>query len=506
MIDLGNLGDLSAAGADPAKIAIVDLADPARPREWLHGEIDRAACAVARALVRRGHRRGDRIAILAANRAEYVAAYLGTMRAGMVSVPVSFKLPPDAIRYVLNDAGVRLIFTDAERRAACPDDVPIVELDGPDFDAFLDPGPFDTVRPGDDEIAMFLYTSGSTGRPKGVPLSHRGQLWSVRYRLDATPDLHRHRFMVAAPLYHMNGLATTKTVLAAHASMVLLPQFRAPAYIEAIARYRATWLSGVPTMLALIARETGELARCDVSSVERIGIGSAPLAQPLIDAVKRIFPGAAITNGYGTTESGAVCFAPRHPRGIPRPDIALGYPIDDVRIRLVKDGNRDADEGELELWTPALMQGYHRLPDKTAAVITEDGFYRTGDLMRRDEHGFYYFVGRADDMFVCGGENIYPGEVERMLERHPDIQQAQVVPVDDEIRGQKPVAFVVPAPGKALTAQAVKDWALAHGPAYAHPRHVELVSELPLGGTGKVDRRVLKERAEAVAGDGARRP
>ena len=138
-------------------------------------------------------------------------------------------------------------------------------------------------------------------------------------------------------------------------------------------------------------------------------------------------------------------------------------------------------------------------------MITEDGFYRTGDLMRRDEHGFYYFVGRADDMFVCGGENIFPGEVERMLERHPDIQQAQVVPVDDEIRGQKPVAFVVPAPGAALTAQAVKDWALTHGPAYAHPRHVELVSELPLGGTGKVDRRVLMERAEAVAGDGAKR-
>jgi acyl-CoA synthetase (AMP-forming)/AMP-acid ligase II len=502
---LGNLGDLSASSGDPAKMAVIDLAEPALPREWSHGDVDRAACAVARGLVRRGHRRGERIAILAANRAEYLAAYLGTMRAGMVSVPVSFKLPADAIRYVLDDAEVRLIFTDAERRATCPDGVPVVTLDGPDLDAFLDPGPFDTVRPAGDEIAMFLYTSGSTGRPKGVPLSHRGQLWSVQYRLDATPDLHRHRFMVAAPLYHMNGLGTSKAVLAGHASMVLLPQFRAPAYIDAIARYRATWLSGVPTMLALIARETDRLARSDVSSVERIGIGSAPLAQPLIDTVKRIFPGATITNGYGTTESGPVCFAPRHPRGTPRPDIALGYPVDGVRLRLVKDGDRDADEGELEVWTPALMQGYHRLPEKTAAVITVDGFYRTGDLMRRDEHGFYYFVGRVDDMFVCGGENIYPGEVERMLERHPDIQQAQVVPVADEIRGQKPIAFVVPAPGAAITAEAVKDWALAHGPAYAHPRHVELVSELPLGGTGKVDRRALVERAEAVAGDRATR-
>jgi acyl-CoA synthetase (AMP-forming)/AMP-acid ligase II len=444
------------------------------------------------------------VAILAANRAEYLAAYLGTMRAGMVSVPVSFKLPRETVAYVLRDADVQLVFTDAEQRSACPPDLPIVELDGPGFDAFLDPGPFDTVRPAEDEIAMFLYTSGSTGRPKGVPLSHAGQLWSIRYRLDTTPDLGRHRFMVAAPLYHMNALGTAKTVLAAHASMVLLPQFRAPAYIEAIARHRGTWISGVPTMLALVARETELLAESDLSSVERIGVGSAPLAQSLIDTVKRIFPGALLTNGYGTTEAGPICFGPRHPRGIPRPDIALGYPIEGIRLRLVRDGDRDADEGELELWTPALMRGYHHLPEKTAAVITDDGYYRTGDVMRRDEHGFYYFVGRADDMFVCGGENIYPGEVERMLERHPDIQQALVVPVDDSVRGQKPVAFVVPTPGATLTEQMVKDFALAHGPAYAHPRHVELVAELPLGGTGKVDRRVLTERAESLAGDGAK--
>lgn len=146
------------------------------------------------------------------------------------------------------------------------------------------------------------------------------------------------------------------------------------------------------------------------------------------------------------------------------------------------------------------MQGYHHLPAKTAGVMTEDGYYRTGDVMRRDEHGFYYFVGRADDMFVCGGENIDPGEVERMLERHPGIQQAAVVPVSDEVRGQKPVAFVVAAPGATVTAGMVKEFALAHGPAYAHPRHVELVAELPLAGTGKVDRRLLIERAEALAG------
>src|SRR5262249_1952508 len=151
------------------------------------------------------------------------------------------------------------------------------------------------------EIAMILYTSGSTGRPKGVLLSHAGQLWAIRQRIDTTPELERHRFMVAAPFYHMNALCTAKLVLAAHASMVLLPQFRAPAFIGAIARYRATWLSGVPTMLALLARETDLLARSDLTSVERVAVGSAPLAQALIDTVKEIFPGALVSNGYGTT-------------------------------------------------------------------------------------------------------------------------------------------------------------------------------------------------------------
>jgi len=499
---LDNLGDLLDPEADPGKTALVDLANPSAPRSWSHGEIDGAAAAVARGLVARGHRRGDRIAILSANRAEYLAAYLGAMRGGMVAVPVSFKLPRDAVEYILRDAGASLVFADAERRPACPPDLTVIELDGAGsdgFEAFLDPGPFETVRPSSDEIAMFLYTSGSTWRPKGVPLSHRGQLWAIQHRLDSTPGLDRHRFMVAAPLYHMNALCTAKLVLAAHASMVMLPQFRAAAFIEAIARYRCTWLSGVPTMLALMARESELLSRSDLSCVERVAVGSAPLAQSLINTVKGLFPGALLSNGYGTTETGPIGFGREHPRGIPCPEISLGYPISGIRLRLVQGDKRDADEGELELWTPALMRGYHRLPAKTAEVMTEDDYYRTGDVMRRDEQGFYYFVGRADDMFVCGGENVYPGEVERMLERHPSIQQASVVPVADPVRGQKPVAFVVPAPDASLTEQLVKEFALTHGPAYAHPRRVEIVAELPLAGTGKIDRRLLIERATALA-------
>jgi len=168
-------------------------------------------------------------------------------------------------------------------------------------------------------------------------------------------------------------------------------------------------------------------------------------------------------------------------------------------VRLVDGANRDADQGILEMKCPALMLGYHNRPE-LAPPITPDGFYITGDVFRRDADGFYYFVGRTDDMFVSGGENIYPADVERMLERHPDVAQAAVVPIDDEIKWQKPVAFVIRKPGRALDADAVKRFALEHAPAYQHPRHVWFVDELPLASTNKLDRAALARMARERVG------
>jgi long-chain acyl-CoA synthetase len=165
-------------------------------------------------------------------------------------------------------------------------------------------------------------------------------------------------------------------------------------------------------------------------------------------------------------------------------------------VRLVNGTSRQADEGVLEMKCLALMLGYHNRPD-LKPPFTDDGFYVTGDVFHCDEHGFYYFVGRVDDMFVSGGENIYPGEVEKMLETHPAIEQACVVPIDDAIKGQKPVAFVVLRPGVALTEEDVKRYALAQAPAYQHPRCVWFVDTLPLSSTNKVDRTQLAAAARA---------
>ncbi len=494
----GNLGDLADRSADGRAVSIIDAGDWAAPRSFSHAEIDGRADAVARGLLARGHRRGERIAILAANSADYLVAYFATMRAGLVSVPINWKFPAETIAYILADAEVKLAFVDEERRAACPEGLAVVAF-GAEFEAFLDPGDFDVIRPADDEIAMFLYTSGSTGRPKGVPLTHRGHLWAVRKRLGINKDAGRHRFLVAAPLYHMNALAISKVAQAAHASEVILPQFTAKRYIQAIERFRCSWLTSVPTMIALVAQETELLAGSDLSSVEVVTMGSAPATQGLFDSIRRIFPGARIAYGYGTTEAGPCNFGP-HPDGLATPDLSIGHPLSEIGLRLVDGDDSDAREGELEVRCPANMPGYHGMPEKTAETITADGYYRSGDIMRRDENGFHYFVGRVDDMFVCNGENVYPLQVERLLESHDEVAQACVVPVADPIRGQMPVAFVVRANGAGIDVDAVKQHAIAGGPAYQHPRQVWFVDSLPLASTNKIDRNGLQERAAALVG------
>ncbi len=261
--------------------------------------LSRARCdddGVARGLANRGFARGDRIAILSANRVEFIAAYFGIMRAGLVAVPVNYRFPKKTIDFIIRDAGAKLVFCDHASVENAPGDLPTVIFGHEDrsgFDRFLDPGEIEAVIPEPHEPAMFLYTSGSTGVPKGVVLSHRSHIWVVETRL--TPDLERHRYLIAAPLYHMNALALAKLACAAHATIVLLPRFLAKDYIEAIGQYRPTWLTAVPPMIAMMLREPQTLAATDLSSVEfiRNGLGAGQ-HQP--DGVHP--PGAAEGQGH----------------------------------------------------------------------------------------------------------------------------------------------------------------------------------------------------------------
>lgn len=493
MHESGNLGDIFPAGVDPQKPALIVAHSVDSETEIPYGALKAQSQAVARGLMRDGYGRGDRIAILAANVEDYLATYLGIMLSGCIAVPVNWKLAEGALHHVLRDSDARMIFADAERLASIPDGYRVVRF-GADYEAFLDPGPFEPAPMGRNDVCMFLYTSGSTGNPKGVPLTHYGHIWVTDTRLKGAPDTGEHRAMIAAPLYHMNALSSAKAVLAGGGTIVQLPVFTAEAYIDAIARHRCTWLTSVPTMMALVTQQRERLRKRDVSCVKVVRMGSAPATQGLFDAIRECFPGARITFGYGTTEAGPCVFGP-HPDRLPLPDLALGYPMGDpVRLRLEGDAENNIGagrphEGELLMDCPALMPGYHKLPSKTVEAITADGLYRTGDVMRRDEHGFYSFVGRVDDMFTCNGENVYPGEVEQMLENHPAIAQAALIPVPDEVRGNMPVAFLVKA--DAVDEDGVKQHALANAPAYMHPRHVWFVDELPLASTAKIDRKAL---------------
>ena len=475
----------------PERVGLIDLSEGTR--QFSFGEIDQRANAVAAALAAHGFAPGDRVAILSANCAEFLFAFLGTMRAGLVSVPINHKLPAATVALVLEDCDARLVIVDAGRRALLPAGTPIMAME--DVASLPDAAPA-TVVPTPSDPAMFLYTSGSTGRPKGVVLSHRSHLWVLDVRTRGR-ELSGERVLVAAPLYHMNGLAMSQLTLASGGVLILLPGFTARSYIEAAATWHATALTSVPPMIAMMLQEPDLLATSDLGSVQSIRMGSAPITQALVDRVRLVFPNAAISNGYGTTEAGPVVFAP-HPGGLRTPDTSLGVAHPDVELRLVRDGAPVEDEGVLEMRCPALMNAYHKLPAATAKALTADGFYITGDVFTRDKDGFFAFVGRADDMFVSGGENIYPGEVETILETHPAIFQACVIALPDEIKGTKPAAFVVLRPGSALSEDEARAWVLARAPAYAHPRRVWFLPELPLAGTNKIDRKALLTRALAA--------
>ena len=250
-----NLGSAVAASVDPTTIALIDLGADG-PRSFSYTDIQQRCDACARGLLRQGLRRGDRVAILTANRAEYLIAFLGAMRAGLVAVPVNYRLPAETVNFIIEDADVRLVLSDAPRAALLHHDVPRIVVDDA-FESVLDGGDFTAVNAEPAEPALFLYTSGSTGRPKGVVLSHQSHLWVLDMRAAPVPPPGQ-RVLVAAPLYHMNALSVCQVALNNGGTIVLLPSFTARGFIDAASRDRVQALTGVPTMIAMMLRERDE--------------------------------------------------------------------------------------------------------------------------------------------------------------------------------------------------------------------------------------------------------
>jgi long-chain acyl-CoA synthetase len=459
---------------------------------------------VARGLIDRGVKPGQRVALMWPNDVRYVESMLGTMRAGAVAVPINVKLGDETISYVLeNSDSVAVIVSPelAARAGALTKHIPAIRfMIGPDELQASDPD-FNPPPYTPDDVCFQPYTSGSTGKPKGVLLSHRGQLWNS----DTERKIHlideTERALVAVPMYHKNAGMTLKTHLIAGASIVVLPAFESSAVIAAIDKYRCTYIGGVPAMYRLLINDSESLAKHDVSSLRYATAGSADVPEDLLAEFERVF-GAAIGEGYGLTEGGPVTMtAPRW--GIRKPG-SIGPALPGCEVRLVDpdDPGREVavgETGEMATRNPGVAIGYYKLPEVTAQKI-RDGWLYTGDLMRRDQDGYYYFVGRKDDMINVGGENVYPKEVEDILMQHPNVRDVAVVSIPHKVKGEAPVAFVVAHRPEETSEQEVREFFLARGPAYAHPRRVFFRETLPLSGTGKLDRRALEQQAREEAG------
>jgi len=466
-----------------------DIIDGGRQFQRLGASaFDRLTGALAEALTASALPASSRIGLLGENSTNYLALYFAIMRAGHIAVPLNYRQPDETLHYMLDDATVSFVARDDHFADRLPGSFPAITFDSTADRLVEELGLLRAGHPLEDRsfagLCKILYTSGSTGRPKGVMLTHAGMRWALARGLADLAGVQNETGLVVAPFYHKNGLYFSSLLLASGNRIVLLPRFTAGAYLDAIVQQQCSWLTGVPTMFALLAKEQWQTRSLD--HVKRINVGSAPLGDSLLESMRRMFPAAAITNGYGTTEAGPAIFtrAGLGPEACPR---ALGRPVPGVEVKLV-DGS--SDEGILALRAPSIMRSYLNLPEQTASVF-RDGWLITGDIMRRDAEGLYSFVARADDMFVCGGENIYPAAVESLLERCPGVAQAAVLPVMHETKGQVPVACIVRTPQSQITAEELKAWALAHGPAYAHPRQIVFRESLPMGTTLKVDKRTL---------------
>lgn len=490
------MGDLIDRSEDLDQLAIVDLRIPNNPVQYTHGEFDKLINSIANYLTQQGLQQGDAIAIASLNRTEYLAVYFGIMRAGFVAVPVNIKLPQHAIQHILKDANIKLIFAEKEYLSVLPSAIPVIEFDSKADNGFTQQIKhqitFTPVSITGNKIAQILYTSGSTGLPKGVPLSHDGQLWALK--ATSKKKTFHQTYLLAQPLFHMNGLFMSKRAFADNATLVILPKFQLEHYLAAIDQYKVTTITAVPTMFARILNNPALLEQYDISSLRHLSLGSAPITLSLIERIQHAFPQVSLRHGYGTTEAGPAVFGD-HPKGIKAPRMSLGYPIKECLVEL-RDGP-DKNNGVLYIKNPAVLEAYRNLPEKTAKAVI-DGWYNTGDVMRRDDNGFFFFIGRADDMFVCAAENIYPVEVEKMLESHPNIQQASVVPLPDEERAHVPVAFIITKDHQSLSFEEIKQYAITHGPAYHYPRRIEIVEDLPWAGTNKVDRNQLIQRAKEL--------
>lgn len=494
------------ARVQPSRTALVDRAGGHR---LTYAELDAASERLAHLLASLGIQRGDRIGMLAGSRVEQLTMFGASLRLGAILLPLNWRLAAPELARVISDATPEVIFGEgrfravAEEAAASGAAVPRwIDLDAelPDLVARSSaPAGFAHVRAEAEMPTMLLYTSGSTGRPKGALLPHRQLFYNavattIGWQLGAsdvgpvhTPFFHTGGWhVVAMPHFHVG------------ATVVLFEQFEPKAFLDGLVEEKCTWTFGVPTQIAMMLECSGwERA---LGSLRFFMSGGAP-CPPALQARLRA-AGVTFREGFGLTEFGPNCFEISDDEAVAKPGY-VGYPMPfvEMRLRADDDGEPAAGEpGELLLRGPQMFGGYWNDPVRTAECVDADGWLHTGDLASRDTDGAHRIRGRKKEMYISGGENVFPGEVEAALAECDGVVEAAVVAVADAKWGEVGCAFIVARNGRVLREGELIAHVRKRLAGYKAPRSIVMVDALPRLGSGKIDRSALARTASEVRG------
>ena len=486
-----------------------------------YGQVDALANQVAHVLVSRGIVPGDKVALSCPNLPWFPVVYYGILKAGGVVVPLNVLLKGREIAYHLGDCDAKayLCFEGTpELPMATEGSTGFQQADGCEHFLLITADPaaasplegvetlgaalagrspvFEPVPTSETDTAVILYTSGTTGQPKGAELSHSNLVANALTcnRLFGTQATAHDRHLLTLPLFHSFGSTVQMNAgFSVAATIVMLPRFDAAQAVALLQKEDITFFAGVPTMWwGLLGALTDDVDVARIAANLRVAVsGGSALPVEIIRKVQERF-GVQILEGYGLSETSPVATF-SDPEQDPRPG-SIGVPIWGVDVALVDpDWKRleGVDEvGEIAIRGHNIMKGYYNRPEATAEVM-KDGWFRTGDLARRDEDGFYYIVDRAKDMIIRGGFNVYPREIEEVLMTHPAVSLAAVVGVPHESHGEEVKAFVILEKDAAITPEELVAWSKEQMAGYKYPRVVEVVGSLPMTATGKILKREL---------------
>ena len=405
----------------------------------------------------------SRIGISGGNSLEWVVSYYAVRRAGHTAVLIDPRLPSYQIDSIIVDSKCCLIISEDPVHQSA---IKLQEL--PKSHSQLDIYP-------DYREAIIIYTSGSTRQPSGVILRHDHRRWTLKNHARVFDP--SRKSLVSAPLSHINALSNIEINLSTGRTTYLLPKFDAISYAESLKKYPIDTIVAIPGMLSKLVDSTNEI----FPNIKDVSIASAPTSQPLFEKIKKKFPTANIKIAYGLTEVGISIFGP-HPNGDPVPEQSVGYETSWIQYR-IKDH-------ELQVRHPAMAERY---TNQDRSKWTDDGFFRTGDRFYKDANGFYFWQGRVDNIFKSGGNSIFPEEIESMIQSYPGVKYAVVVPVPDNVKGYKPVGFIVADDDVKI--DSLQDWLLERLPRYTIPRLIYRLQDLPFNNNHKIDRKLLIDKA-----------